>query len=105
MDTSASVPIVSWKLTKKQSHIISDISIPGRLPHFGFSHRFELNNDSPSTSDEDKRLLYSLMEGLLSIHKITALDVHACISSIITRMESSTLCHKKGHLQVDVLLV
>ena len=29
IDTGASVPIDSWKLTKKQSHIISDISIPG----------------------------------------------------------------------------
>ena len=29
MDTSTSIPIVSWKITKKQSHIISDISIPG----------------------------------------------------------------------------
>ena len=29
MDTSTSIPIVCWKITKKPSHIISDISIPG----------------------------------------------------------------------------
>ena len=56
-------------------------------------------------SDKDKRLLYSLIERLLFIREITALDVYACVSYIITRMELSTLCHKNGHLQVDILLM
>ena len=56
-------------------------------------------------SDKDKQLLYSLIERLLFIHEITAPDVHDCVSYIITRMESPTICHKNGHLQVDVLLV
>ena len=94
MDTSTSIPIVSWKITKKRSHIISDISIPGQLPHFGFSHRFELNTDSPSMSDKDIRLLYSLIERLLCISEITRPDVHACVSYIITRMELPTIYHK-----------
>ena len=80
MDTSTSIPIVSWKLTKKQSHLISDISIPGRLPYFGFSHRFKLNADSPSMSDKDIQFLYRLIERLLFTSKITRLDVHACVS-------------------------
>ena len=105
MDTNTSIPIGCWKITKKQSHIISDISIPGRLPHFAFSHRFELNTDSPSMSEKDIGLLYSLIEGLFLIHEITAPKVHACVSYIITRIESPTICHEKGHLQVDVLLV
>ena len=42
------IPIVTWKLTKNQSHIISDISTPGRLPHSGFSQRFILNANSMS---------------------------------------------------------
>ena len=29
MDTSTSIPIFCWKIMKKQSHIFSDISIPG----------------------------------------------------------------------------
>ena len=33
IDTGTSIPIIAWKLTKNQSHIISDISIPGRLQH------------------------------------------------------------------------
>ena len=39
--------------------------------------------------------------------KITIIvsDVHACISYIITRMESLSLCHRKDHLQIDVLSV
>ena len=105
MNTSISISIVGWKITKKRLHIISDISIPGRLPHCGFSYRFKLNTDSPRMSDKDKRLLYGLIKRLLFILGITAPDVHACVSYIITRMESSTIFHKNGHLQVDVLLV
>ena len=56
-------------------------------------------------SDKGIRLLYNLIKRLLFIHEITAPDVHACISYIITRMESPTICHKNGHLQVHVLLV
>ena len=37
------IPIVAWKLKKNQSHIISDISTHGRLPHSSFSQRFVLN--------------------------------------------------------------
>ena len=56
-------------------------------------------------SDKDKRLLYSLIERLLFIRGITVPDVHACVSYIITRMESPTLCHKNGYSQVDILSV
>ena len=105
MDTDASVPIVAWKLTKKQSHIISDISVPGCLPHSGFSQRFKLNVDSPSMSEKDIGLLYCLIERLLFTNKITRPDIHACVSYIITRMELTTNYHKDGHLNVDVLFV
>ena len=105
MNTSTLIPIVSRKITKKLLYIISNISIPGRLPHYGYSHKFELNTDLPSMSDKDKRLLYSLIERLLFIREITASDIYACLSYIITRMESSTLCHENGYLQVDVLSV
>ena len=105
MNTNTSIPIVSWKITKKQSHMISDISIPGRLPYFGFSQRFELNTESPSMSDKDIWLLYSLIESLLFISEITRPDVHACVSYIITRIELPTICHKDRHLNVDVLFM
>ena len=77
MDTGTSVPIVSWKLTKKWSHIISDISISGRLPHSVFSHRFKLNVDSPSMSEKNIGLLYPFNKRLLFTSKITRPDVHA----------------------------
>ena len=80
MDTSTSIPIVSWKIREKRSHIISDISIPIRLLHFGFSHRFELNTESPSMSDQNIWLLYSPIERLLFISEVTRLDVHTCVS-------------------------
>ena len=59
--------------------------------------------DLPSMSNKNKQLLYSLIERLLPIREINALDVHACVSYIITRMQSPTICHKNDHLQVDVL--
>ena len=80
MDNGTSIPIVSWMITNKQQHIISDISIPGCLPHSRFSYRFKLNADSPRISDKDIRLLFSLIERLLFTHKINQLDVHACVS-------------------------
>ena len=105
MDTSTTIPIVFWKITKKRSHILSDISIPGQLPHSEFSHRFKLNADSPIMSDKDKWLLYSLIERLLFIREIIAPNVHDCVSYITTKMESPTIYHKNGYLEVDALLV
>ena len=86
-------------------HIIKDISIPVCLPHCGFSHSFKLNTDSPSMSDKDKLLSYSLIKRLLFLREITVPDVHAFVSYIITRMKWPTLCHKNGHMQVDLLSV
>ena len=70
MATSTSIPIVSWMLTKKRSHIISDISIPGHLPHSGFSQRFKLNAESLSMSEKDIGLLYCLIKRLYSQAKL-----------------------------------
>ena len=53
------IPIITWKLTKNRSHIISDISIPGCLPHSGSIQRFVLNADSPNMSEKDIDLLTS----------------------------------------------
>ena len=102
MDTGTFIQIIAWKLTKNRSHIISDISIPGRLPHSGFSQRFKLNTNSPNMSDKDKQLLYSLIERLLFICKVTKPDIHDYVSYIITRMKSPTICHKNGHLQTMI---
>ena len=56
-------------------------------------------------SDKDKQLLYCLIERLLFIREITVPDVHACVSYIITRIESPSICHKNDHLQEDILSV
>ena len=58
------IPIVTWKNTKNQSHIISDISTPGRLPHSGSSQRFVLNTNSTSMLEKDIGLLHRRIEGL-----------------------------------------
>ena len=54
---------------------------------------------------EDKRLLYRLIKRLLFIREITSPDVHACVSYIITRMKSPSICIKNGQLQIDVISV
>ena len=81
------------------------MSIPGHLPHSGFSQRFILNANSPSISEKDIGLLYCLIERLLFFKKITRPDVLACVSYIITRMELPTNYHEDGHQNVDVLFV
>ena len=105
MDTGTSIPIIAWKLTKNQSHIISDVSIPGRLPHSGFSQRFKLNTNSPNMSGKDIGLLYCLIERLVLTRKITRPDVLTCVLYIITRMESPTDYHEDSHLNVELLVV
>ena len=105
MDTGTSIPIIAWKLTKNQSHIISDVSIPGRLPHSGFSQRFKLNTNSPNMSGKDIGLLYPLIERLILTSKITRPDVLTCVSYIITRMKLPTDYHENSHLNVEILVV
>ena len=90
---------------KNQSHMISDISIPGCLPHSGFIQRFKLNTNSPNILGKDIGLLHRLIERLVLTSKITRLDVLTCVSYIIIRMESPTDYHKNSHLNVEVLVV
>ena len=105
IDIGASISIVSWKLTKKQSHIINDIVISSRLPYSEFSQRFKLNPESPSMLEKDIEILYCLIARLLLASKITRPDVYACASYIITRMDLPTNYHKDTHLNLDALFV
>ena len=105
MDNGKYIPIVAWKLTKNRSHIISDISIPGRIPYSGFDQRFKLDDDSPNMSEKDTGLLYRLIERLLLSCKVTRPDISACVSYIITRMESSTKYHEDEQSNVAMLFV
>ena len=105
MDTETTIPIVTWKRTKNCSHIISDISIPGRIPHSNFDQRFKLNVKSPSISEKDIGLLYRLIERLLLTSKVTRPDVRACVLYIIARMKSSTKYHQDEQLNVDIIFV
>ena len=50
-------------------------------------------------------MLYSLIKRLLFVREITVLDIHACVSYIITRMGSPSICHENVQLQVDVILM
>ena len=81
-NTSTLFPIISWKITKKRLRIIRDISIPDRLPHCGFSHRFELKTESPSMSDKDKRLLCSFITRIKN--RLYRISLQKVISTTIT---------------------
>ena len=61
INTSASIPIVAWKLMKNRSHISSDIFIPGCSSHSGNSQGFKLAAESPNMSAKDIELLYCLI--------------------------------------------
>ena len=105
MNNGKSIPIVTWKLTKNCSHIISDILIHGQIPHSGVDKRFKLDAYSPSMSEKDIELLYRLIERLLLSCKVTRPDISTCVSYIIARMKSSTKYHEDKQLNVDVLFV
>ena len=93
------------KLTKKCSHIISDISIPNCSPQSEHSQRFKIDTDSPSISEKDIELLYPLIERLLFTRKITISDVQTCGTYILTRTGLPTNYQKGWHLNVGTLFV
>ena len=105
INNGKSIPIVTWKLTKNCSQIISDISIPGQILDSGFDQRFKLDTESPSMSEKDIGLLYRLIESVLLSCKVTWPIISACVSYTIARMESSTKYHKDKQLNVNVLFV
>ena len=105
INTSASIPIVAWKLTKNCSHIISDLFIPDCLLHSANNQRFKLDAESPSISEKDIESLYYLIGRLLLTSKITISDVQACVTYILTRIELSTNYHNGRHLHIDILFV
>ena len=105
IDTDASIPIVTWKLTKNHSHIINDISIPSCSPHSGNSQRFKLDAESPSMSAKDIELLCHLIGRLSFTNKITISDIQAYVIYILTRMELSTNYHNGRHFNIDILFV
>ena len=102
IDVSASIPIVSWKLTKNCSQIINDKSIPGCSPNSGNNQRFKLVIDLPSIPEKDIELFYYLIGRLLFTSKITRLDVQVCVTYILTRMKLQTNYHKDRHLNIDI---
>ena len=105
MDNEKSSPIVTWKLTKNRSHIISNILIPGQIPHFGFDQRIKLDAGPSSMSEQDIELLYHLIKRLLLSCKVTIPYISACVSYIIARIESSTKYYEDQQLNVDVLFM
>ena len=105
MDDGKYIPIVRWKLTKNNSHIISDISIPSQTSHSDFNQRFQLDTNSPSMLEKDIGLLYRLIEKPLLSCKVTRPDISACVSYTIRRTESSTKYHKDEQLKVDMLFM
>ena len=49
--------------------------------------------------------LSNCIERLLFKGKITILDVHPCVTYILTRMELSTKYHNGRHLNIDILFL
>ena len=85
-DTGAYITISTCKLTKNRSHIISSTSVPSCSSYFGNNQRFKLDVESPSLTEKDTELLYSLVARLLFTSKIARLDVQAYVAYIFTRI-------------------
>ena len=82
-----------------RSHIISNKSTPGCLPHCDINQGFKLNVESPSIPEKSIELFYCLIARPLFISKITRLDIQVGITYILTKMKLLTNYHKDRHLE------
>ena len=105
IDTGASIPISTCKLTKNCSHIVSGASIPSHSLYSGNNQRFRLDVESPSLPEKDIEKFYCLVARLLFTRKIARPDIQACVAYIFTRMKLPMNYHQNRHLNINILLV
>ena len=103
IDTS--VIIVTWKLTKNCSHIISDRLLSSYSLYSGNSQRFKLDVESSSILVKHIKLFYYLIRRLLFTSKITRLNVLDYVTYVLTMMELPTNYHKNRNLNMDLLFM
>ena len=105
IDVGTFIPIITWKLTKNCSHIISDRPLSSCLLYYGRYQRSKHNDNSSSISIKDIELLYRLIGRLLFISKITRSNVQDCVISLLTTMKLSMNYHKNRNLKTYLLFM
>ena len=99
------LPIVTQKLTKHFSNIISNKLLSGCSSNFGNNQRFKLNVEPSSTPVKDIELLCCLIGRLLFTGEITRPDVQACVIYVLTMIKLPTNYYKDRNLNTDILFV
>ena len=105
IDVGTSIPIITWKLTKNCSHIISDKPLSSCSSYSGNNQRFKLDVESSSIPVKDIELFYCLIGRLSFTSKITRPDIQACVTYVLTMMKLPTNYRKDRNLNTDILFV
>ena len=105
INVGASIPIITWKLTKNFSHIISDRSLSSCSLYSRNNQRTTLDVESSSIPVKDVELFYRLIERLLITSKITRPDVLDCVTYVLTIMELLKNHCKNRNLNTDLLFL
>ena len=104
INIDASIPNVTWKLTKNCSHIISNRLLSGYSSYSGNNQRYKLHDESSSMSASHIELLYHLTRILLLTSKIIRPEVLDCVTYILTIMELPINYYKYRNLNTDLLI-
>ena len=105
IDVGTSITIVTWKLMKNRSHIISDRPLSSCSSYYGSNQRSKRNDESSSIPIKDIELFYRLIGRLLFTSKITRPSVQDCVTSLLTTMELPMNYHKNRNLNTDLLFM
>ena len=103
IDVGTYISIVTWKLTKNCSHIISYRPLSSCLSYYESNKRSKRNDESSSIPTNDIKLFYCLIKRLLFTSTITRPSVRYCVTSLLTTMEIPMKHYKKGNSNTDIL--
>ena len=104
ISAGTSIPIVTWKLTKNCSHIVTNRPLSSCSLFYENNQRSKLEVESSSLPMNNIGLLYRLIGKLWFISGITRPDVQTCVTYILTMMELPTNYRKNRNLNTDLLL-
>ena len=103
IDTSTSIPIVIWLLTKTFSYIIRNRLLSSYSLYFRNHQRSKLDVESSSIPANYIELLYLFIRKLLFTSKITRPDVPDYVTYVLIMMKLPTNYCKNRNLNTDLL--
>ena len=94
-----SITIVTWKLTKNCSHMISNRPLSSCSSYYGSYQKFKHNNKTSSIPIKNIEVFYRLNRRLLFTSNITRPNIHDCVISLLTTMELPMNYYKNRNLK------